>query len=365
MLSEQIGCTSSYSFSESPSKDPHVYLRFPRYRWHLDYQSPLKKRKTASQKLWCTLQNGLKAFGIPPDLVPVVTRRAYSIAGLSIPSSLANYLDILNPRVSVSHPTGNNCANNNSTASSGTNNRLQLSGFIGTNSSTAHSNSFQRKTFSNNHSDYSRDTLVNSVFHEDDEHDYTLSDRSQDSVSFVNGRLGGVSALNATAGGDDGKQSFDGILTVTKRTNNNQKTISDDASLLDRKDLQDDSQDVQYRNNGRHHHMNLSKSDYSSNKTYDLDNVSEDGDDQNGDYDGEDDDGEIGDDIDDVDDDEDDVNDAVWFTGKRRATGGSGNLSNNSLADGGGNSDATIDGSGRRGKTRSSMYSLKVTKYNS
>ncbi|KAK4475399.1 hypothetical protein MN116_002458 [Schistosoma mekongi] len=241
---------------------------------------------------------------------------------------------------------------------------------MGTNSSTAHSNSSQRKTFSNNHSDYSRDTLVNSVFNEDDEHDYTLSDRSQDSVSFVNGRVGGVSALNAsglfcnvTAGGDDGKQSFDGILTVTKRINTNQKTISDDISSLDRKDLQDDNQDVQYRNNGRHHHMILSKSDYNSNKTYDLDNVSEDGDDQNEDYDGEDDDCEIRDDIDDVDDDEDDGNDAVWFTGRRHATGGSGNLSNISSAGGGGNSDVAIGGSGRRGKSRS-VYSLKVTKYN-
>ncbi|CAI2734855.1 unnamed protein product [Schistosoma spindalis] len=350
---------------ESPSKDPHVYLRFPRYRWHLDYQSPHKKRKTANQKLWCTLQNGLKALGVSSDLVPGVTRKAYSIAGLSIPSSLANYLDVLNPRVSVSHTTGNNANNNNSsnsTISTGTTNRLQHSGFVGTNNSNVHSNSFQRKILYDNHGDYSHDPIINaaiitSMLH-DDEHDYIVSDRSQDSVCFLNGRIGG-SASNTpgffggiTGGGDDSTQSFDGMLTMTKRINKNNRTNSDNANISDRRDLQDDCQDTQRSNNN---HIMLNKSDYT--KTYDLDNVSEDDNNQNRDYDVEDYDGEMGEEMDD-----DDVgDDADWSAGRRRGMGRGGNLGNN--CSGGGNNGLVMSGNGRRGKTRS-MYSLKVTKYN-
>ncbi|CAH8658254.1 unnamed protein product [Heterobilharzia americana] len=132
---------------ETLSKDPHVFLRYPRYRWHLDPQSPHKKRKAANQRLWYTLQNSLKALGIPPDLVPVVTRRAYSIAGLTIPSSLANYLDVLNPRVSsISYAAANNNNCNTLNTSTGSANRFQHSSSFGT-IVNVNSNSIPRKVF--------------------------------------------------------------------------------------------------------------------------------------------------------------------------------------------------------------------------
>ncbi|CAH8682562.1 unnamed protein product [Schistosoma rodhaini] len=191
------------------------------------------------------------------------------------------------------------------------------------------------------------------MLHDDEEHDYIVSDRSQDSVCFLNGRVGG-SASNTpgffggiSGGGDDSTQSFDGMLTMTKRINKNYRTNSDNVNLSD---LQDGTHETQHSNNN---HIMLNKSDYT--KTYDLDNVSEDDDNQNRDYDAEDFDGEIGEEID---DDDDGGGDADWFTGRRRRTGVSGNNSS-----GGGNNGLVMSGNGRRGKTRS-MYSLKMTKYN-
>lgn len=265
--------------------------------------------------------------------------------------------------MSVSHTTGNNANNSSSnlTISTGTTNRLQHTGFVGTNNSNVHSSSFQRKILYDNHGDYSHDPMINSaiitsMLHDDEEHDYIVSDRSQDSVCFLNGRIGG-SASN-TPGffggitGDDSTQSFDGMLTMTKRTNKNHRTTSDNVNISDCRDLQDDCQDTQHSNNN---HIMPNKSDYT--KTYDLDNVSEDDDNQNRDYDVEDYDGELGEDMDD-----DDVGgDADWFAGRRRGTGGGGNLGNN--GSGGGNNGLVMSGDGRRGKTRS-VYSLKVTKYN-
>ncbi|CAH8598348.1 unnamed protein product [Schistosoma turkestanicum] len=349
--------TSREYSRESPAKDPHVYLRFPRYRWHLDYQSPNKKRKTANQKLWCTLQNGLKALGIPSDLVPVVTKRAYSIAGLSIPSSLANYLDVINPRVSTTGNHTNTTANNSSNSnisSTNTTNRSQYSHFTGANNNNnaiqMHSNSFQRKLPNDNHthdallinsSSSTATTTATGLLHNDEE-------PSQDSIII--------------GGGDD---------ATTKRIHkNNHRTNVDHVHLFDNQ-----------------HVLLLNKSDYTA-KTYDLDNISEDTDHQHRDYnvvsrqqdvdddrqdDGEDDDDEnsdeIGEAMDNPDDDDNDADgdDTDWLTTtgqRRRKIGGGGNLGSSSGNGTTTNGLTTMSGNERRGKTRSSVYSLKATKYN-
>nr|CAH8876519.1 unnamed protein product [Trichobilharzia regenti] len=334
------------------SKDPHVFLRYPRYRWHLDDPSSSKKRKTANQRLWYTLQNGLKALGVPPDLVPVVTRRAYSIAGLSIPVSLANYRDYTdgghNSRVvssSVSHAIGINNNNN-------TNNNLNLSiGIVSRSFSGATTNASQRKNVYNNNnygeSEY-HDTSSTVVLHEDDE---VCAHRSRDSSGFLNGDVGGD-------GGDEIMQSFDGLLYTLNKRN---KLNSDDFILSDRKDLHNDDS----RQNMMHI-ISSRKSDYC--RTYnDLDNISEDYCHENGG-----DVGEYGRQLDENDDDgingsindggDNDCEENVqWWS----STSGSGRRCRRL---GGGNRNAASDDSGavsrRGGKHRSSdLRSVKMTKF--
>ncbi|CAL8082897.1 unnamed protein product [Calicophoron daubneyi] len=89
-----------------------VVLRYSRHRWRLATQPETKKRKLAADRLWLTLQSGLSALTIPSELVPLVTKRAYAIAGLPIPPGLATSLECVNPRGS----SGLSSTNTNSNA---------------------------------------------------------------------------------------------------------------------------------------------------------------------------------------------------------------------------------------------------------
>ncbi|KAF6778413.1 hypothetical protein AHF37_02909 [Paragonimus kellicotti] len=110
------------------AKDPvdggtHVVLRYLRHRWRLDHQTPAKKRKLAADRLWYTLQTGLNAVGIPVELIPLVTKRAYAIAGLPVPASLAPHLDALVAKTTANtQPNGtlNPALNRQHTSSSST-----------------------------------------------------------------------------------------------------------------------------------------------------------------------------------------------------------------------------------------------------
>ncbi|KAF8560569.1 hypothetical protein P879_07300 [Paragonimus westermani] len=111
------------------AKDPvdggtHVVLRYLRHRWRLDHQTPAKKRKLAADRLWYTLQTGLNAVGIPVELIPLVTKRAYAIAGLPVPASLAPHLDALVAKTTANAQTNgtpNPAVNRQHTGSSSTN----------------------------------------------------------------------------------------------------------------------------------------------------------------------------------------------------------------------------------------------------
>ncbi|KER25256.1 hypothetical protein T265_07243 [Opisthorchis viverrini] len=100
-------CERSRNVLESGT---HVVLRYMRHRWRLDYQTPLRKRKLAADRLWFTLRTGLTALGIPVELIPLVTKRAYAIAGLPIPPGLAPHLEAMiakiNPTSSQPNGTG-------------------------------------------------------------------------------------------------------------------------------------------------------------------------------------------------------------------------------------------------------------------
>ncbi|VDP87492.1 unnamed protein product [Echinostoma caproni] len=85
-------------FKDAEDGGTHIVLRYLRHRWRLDSPPLSRRRKLAADRLWYTLQTGLNALGVPAELVPVVTKRAYTIAGLPIPPLLANSLDSAMPK---------------------------------------------------------------------------------------------------------------------------------------------------------------------------------------------------------------------------------------------------------------------------
>ncbi|TPP60136.1 Phd finger protein 10 [Fasciola gigantica] len=144
-------------FKDAADDGTHIVLRYLRHRWRLDNPPLSRRRKLAADRLWYTLQTSLNGLGVPAELIPVVTQRAYAIAGLPIPPLWANSLDsALSRQAPTSHPNGpfngtlisSNSAMNSTVAGNavGVSGRISSSSVPGTMSSKRFSSSVSEPT---------------------------------------------------------------------------------------------------------------------------------------------------------------------------------------------------------------------------
>lgn len=76
----------------------HVVFRYLRHKWRPAVQTAVRRRKLVADRLWHTLQTSLRTLGISSEMMPLVIRKAYAIAGLPVPASVISHLDVISVR---------------------------------------------------------------------------------------------------------------------------------------------------------------------------------------------------------------------------------------------------------------------------